>query len=127
MSIDEFDPVKGEMLKILDEEGGLVRSDLEPRLAEADLRKIYSLMVMTRAADQKALKLQRQGRLGTYAPSLGHEACQVGTAFPVQKEDWVFPYFRDLGMYLSLGYPLADYFLNNRPAGSPGIGTSQGP
>jgi len=108
--IEKFDPLKGEMLQILDEEGR-VKSNLEPRLAAADLKKIYSLMVLTRTADQKALKLQRQGRLGTYAPSLGHEACQVGTAFPVQKDDWVFPYFRDLGLYLTLGYPLADYFL----------------
>ncbi len=38
-------------------------------------------MVLTRTADTKALKLQRQGRMGTYAPSLGHEACQVGSAF----------------------------------------------
>jgi len=110
MLIEKFDPLKGGLLQILDEEGR-VKSEFEPELAEEDLKKIYSLMVLTRAADQKALKLQRQGRLGTYAPSLGHEACQVGTAFPIQKEDWVFPYFRDLGMYLTVGYPLADYFL----------------
>lgn len=108
--IEKFDPLKGEMLQILDGEGR-IKSDLEPRLAAEDLKKIYSLMVLTRTADQKAVKLQRQGRLGTYAPSLGHEACQVGTAFPVQKDDWVFPYFRDLGLYLTIGYPLADYFL----------------
>lgn len=110
MFIEKFDPLKGEMLQILDEEGR-IKTDLEPRLAAEDLRKIYSLMVMTRAADQKAFKLQRQGRMGTYAPSLGHEACQVGTAYPLQKEDWFFPYFRDLGSYLTLGYPLSDYYL----------------
>jgi len=108
--IENFDPLKGEIFQILDE-GGRVRNDLEPRLAEGDLQRIYALMVATRVADQKALKLQRQGRLGTYAPSLGHEACQVGTAYPLQKEDWVFPYFRDLGVYLTLGYPLSDYYL----------------
>lgn len=110
MFIENFDPLKGEMLQILDEEGR-AKTDLEPRLTAEDLRKIYSLMVMTRAADQKAFKLQRQGRMGTYAPSLGHEACQVGTAYPLQKDDWVFPYFRDLGSYLTLGYPLSDYYL----------------
>ncbi len=108
--LERYDPLKGEMLQILDEHGQIT-SGLEPALTPDQLRRMYSLMVLTRAADEKALKLQRQGRLGTYAPSLGHEACQVGTAFPVQKEDWVFPYFRDLGTYLTLGYPLADYFL----------------
>ena len=97
------------MLQILDDEGR-VRKDLEPALTPDELKRIYGLMVMTRAADGKALKLQRQGRLGTYASSLGHEACQVGTAFSLRKEDWIFPYFRDLGLYITAGYPLALYF-----------------
>jgi pyruvate dehydrogenase E1 component alpha subunit len=97
------------MLQILDEEGK-VRPGTEPALGEEDLRRIYGLMVLTRTADGKALKLQRQGRMGTYASSLGHEACQIGTAFPLRPEDYVFPYFRDLGTYLTLGYPLASYY-----------------
>jgi pyruvate dehydrogenase E1 component alpha subunit len=68
-------------------------------------------MATTRAADLKAFKLQRQGRMGTFAPSLGHEACQVGSAFAVQAKDWVFPYFRDLGTYVTLGLPLKYYYL----------------
>lgn len=97
------------MLQILDDEGR-VRKDLEPALTPDELKRIYGLMVTTRVADGKALKLQRQGRLGTYASSLGHEACQVGTAFSLRKEDWIFPYFRDLGLYLTVGYPLALYY-----------------
>ncbi len=108
--LENFNPLKGEMLQILSETGE-VRRDLEPQLSPAHLRKIYGLMVTTRIADLKALKLQRQGRLGTFAPSLGHEACQVGSAFCLSKEDWVFPYFRDLGTYLTLGFPLKNFFL----------------
>jgi pyruvate dehydrogenase E1 component alpha subunit len=108
--IEKFDPLKGERLQIL-AETGLVRPDLEPRLAAADLTRIYGLMVTTRAADEKSLRLQRQGRMGTFAASLGHEACQVGSAFALQKDDWVFPYFRDLGTYITLGLPLKNYFL----------------
>ena len=47
--IEKFDPLKGEKLQILAETGE-VRPELEPRLADVDLRKIYSLMVTTRAA-----------------------------------------------------------------------------
>lgn len=107
--IERFDPLKGKRLQILDETGGL-RADLDPGLPDADLRAIYERMVLTRAADAKALKLQRQGRLGTYAPSLGHEACQVGLASAMKKGDWLFPYFRDLGLYITLGFPLADHY-----------------
>ena len=107
--IERFDPLKGERLQILDERG-VVRADLEPRLADEDLKNMYVHMVLTRLADAKALKLQRQGRMGTYASSRGHEACQVGTASALAESDWFFPYFRALGTYVTLGYPLADFF-----------------
>jgi pyruvate dehydrogenase E1 component alpha subunit len=68
-------------------------------------------MQTTRAADIKAIKLQRQGRMGTYAPNHGQEGCQVGAGMAVQKNDWVFPHFRDLGMYLTLGFPLKNVYL----------------
>jgi pyruvate dehydrogenase E1 component alpha subunit len=107
--IEKFDPLRGEMLSVLDPEGR-ARPDLDPGLSADDLRKIYGLMVTARVADVKAFNLQRQGRMGTYAPSRGHEACQIGTAFALEPGDWIFPYFRDLGIYLTLGYPLSDYY-----------------
>jgi pyruvate dehydrogenase E1 component alpha subunit len=107
--IELFDPLKGERLRILDETGGIT-AGLDPGLTDTELRTIYERMLRTRAADAKALKLQRQGRLGTYPPSRGHEACQVGLASAMARDDWFFPYFRDLGMYITLGYPLADYY-----------------
>lgn len=110
MSIANFDPLKGEMFQILNAKGE-VRTELEPVLSEEDLKQLYRCMVTTRIADTKALKLQRQGRMGTFAQSLGHEACQVGSAFAVTKEDWVVPYFRDLGTYVVLGFPLRQWFL----------------
>jgi pyruvate dehydrogenase E1 component alpha subunit len=108
---ESFDPLKGDMLQILNEKGEPVRRELIPGLPAEDLQKIYGLMVLTRSADLKALKLQRQGRMGTFAPSLGHEACQVGSAFALGPKDFVFPYFRDLGTYVTLGYPLKNYYL----------------
>jgi pyruvate dehydrogenase E1 component alpha subunit len=92
-------------------ENGRAAPEREPKLPASDFQKLYSLMATTRAADLKALKLQRQGRMGTFAPSLGHEACQVGSAFALQPKDWVFPYFRDLGTYITLGFPLKNYYL----------------
>jgi pyruvate dehydrogenase E1 component alpha subunit len=109
MLTDDFPVLKNVRLEIVDETGR-ARPGLVPRLTDEELGRMYALMVRTRAADQKALKLQRQGRLGTYASSLGHEACQVGSAFPLRRSDWFFPYFRDLGAYLTLGYPLGRYY-----------------
>jgi pyruvate dehydrogenase E1 component alpha subunit len=108
--IDRYDPFKGEMLQVLDPSGE-VREELEPEFGEEELLSLYRYMVLTRMADEKAVKLQRTGRLGTYAPSRGHEAAQVGSAYALKKEDWMFPYFRDLGAHLVRGYPLRSFYL----------------
>jgi pyruvate dehydrogenase E1 component alpha subunit len=107
--IETYDPLRGERLRILDETG-TAAPGLDPGLPDTELLTIYERMLRTRAADAKAFKLQRQGRLGTYAPSRGHEACQVGLASAMAGSDWFFPYFRDLGLFITLGYPLADYY-----------------
>jgi len=107
--IERFDPLKGEKLRVIDEAGEPL-AGFDPGLPDSELRLVYERMVRTRAADAKALKLQRQGRFGTYPPSRGHEAVQVGLTSAMSRGDWFFPYFRDLGMYITLGYPLADYY-----------------
>ncbi len=66
-----------------------------PDLSKEKLLQLYRWMVEARAFDQRALNLQRQGRLGTYAPLSGQEACQAGSAFALEKRDWVFPSYRE--------------------------------
>jgi pyruvate dehydrogenase E1 component alpha subunit len=109
--LGKFDPLKGEMFRVLEKEGRIVGGEYEPKLREKDLKQIYYNMLLTRIADDKCLKLQRQGRMGTYPPCIGHEACQVGSAYAMKKEDWMFPYFRDLGAYIARGFPLKNYML----------------
>ena len=77
--IEKFDPLKGEMLRILHPDGRLDES-LRPDLSDETIQSLYRHMVLIRLADQKALALQRQGRLGTYAPLIGQEAAQAGSA-----------------------------------------------
>lgn len=98
------------MFRIMDDEGRVIEKK-DPELSKSQLENIYLYMITTRLVDVKSLKLQRQGRLGTFAQSLGHEACQVGSALALTKEDWFFPYFRDLGAYVTLGLPLDLYFV----------------
>jgi pyruvate dehydrogenase E1 component alpha subunit len=99
------------MFQLINAEGHATSGDIPDHYDGDTLRQIYSLMLTTRLADEKAFKLQRQGRMGTFAPSLGHEACQVGSALALEREDWFFPYFRDLGSYITLGYPLELYYV----------------
>ncbi len=76
---------------------GTYDEDEEPRLSEEDLRRLYRFMLLTRAFDERALKLQRQGRIGFFVPSTGEEATQVGSAYAFGPEDWFFPAYREQG------------------------------
>lgn len=72
-----------------------------PRALEA-----YRTMVLARALDERCLALQRQGRIGFYAPHGGQEAALVGSAYALRPEDWVFPAYRELSVALVRGAPL---------------------
>ena len=96
-------------LSVLDEHGN-VDETLMPSLSEAEISRIYEAMVLARTFDERALALQREGRLGTYPPILGQEAAQVGSALALSPADWVFPSFREMGVHLTLGYPIPQLF-----------------
>lgn len=99
-----------DMFQIIDKDGQRGERPL-PELSPDQLQELFRFMLTSRLADDKAFKLQRQGRMGTFAPSLGHEACQVGAAYALEKDDWFFPYFRDLGSYITIGFPLKNYYI----------------
>jgi pyruvate dehydrogenase E1 component alpha subunit len=84
-----------------------------PELA-ADLPALvalYRAMVLTRAFDLKAVSLQRTGRLGTYAVSLGQEAVSVGVAGAMRPEDVLLPSYRDNGALLWRGVKMEEILL----------------
>lgn len=92
-------------LAILDQ-NGCADEALLPPLADTELLRLYECLVLSRAFDGRALSLQREGRIGTYPSILGQEAAQVGSAFALEPQDWVFPSFRETGMHITMGYPL---------------------
>ena len=94
-----------EWLQILDENGNCDEA-LRPPLNDDDIKKLYQWMVLARVFDEKAFKLQREGRLGTYASILGQEAAQVGSAFALRPSDWMFPSFREPGASIVRGLPM---------------------
>ena len=98
-----------EWLQVLDEQG---RSDAQllPALSPKEIQALYEWMVVTRVFDEKALALQREGRLGTYAPVRGQEAAQVGSAYALGPADWVFPAFREMGVGIVRGLPMRMLF-----------------
>ena len=105
MPIDVIERFEVKRLQIVNEQGEADDS-LMPQLADADLKKFFETMVLARTFNQRALALQREGRLGTYASILGQEASQIGSALALEADDWVFPSFRESGVFVARGYPL---------------------
>ncbi|HTW54871.1 MAG TPA: thiamine pyrophosphate-dependent dehydrogenase E1 component subunit alpha [Thermoplasmata archaeon] len=75
-------------------------------LSSARFREAYRTMVLVRALDERCLALQRQGRIGFYAPHAGQEATLIGSALALEPDDWVFPAYRELAVALVRGVPL---------------------
>jgi pyruvate dehydrogenase E1 component alpha subunit len=72
---------------------------------------LYRAMVLARAFDMKAVSLQRTGRLGTYATSLGQEAVAVGVASAMAEHDVLIPSYRDNAALLWRGVAIEDILL----------------
>jgi pyruvate dehydrogenase E1 component subunit alpha len=76
-------------------------------LADADLLELYRQLVLLRTYDERSVVYHRQGRIGTYAIYWGHEAMQVGAAYALDREDWIFPSYRESAIGLLRGMPTA--------------------
>ncbi len=89
-------------LQILDEKGN-VDKKLEPEISKDDLLELYRLMALAREFDGRMLKLQRQGRMGTFGPGSGQEAAHIVPTFMMTDRDWFVGAFREAGARLVRG------------------------
>ena len=93
-----------EPVQLLDDQGVLHEAEGYPLdLKDEDFKNLYRYMVLARRVDKQAINLQRQGQLGVYASLLGQEAAQVGGAYALDEQDWVFPSYREIGAALVRG------------------------
>src|SRR5258707_14220084 len=111
-----------EYLPVLDAEGNL-DSAPDPGLPPAELKRLYRAMVLGRRLDERMLRLQRQGRIGTFAPIKGQEASQLGSAFTLEPTDWMVPSFRETAAMILRGWPIEKIlalFAGRLEGGQPG-------
>ena len=94
-----------EYLSILDSDGNL-DSALEPDLSATELKRLYRAMLLGRRLDERMVRLQRQGRIGTFAPIKGQEASQLGSVCTLRESDWMVPSFRETAAMLWRGWPI---------------------
>jgi TPP-dependent pyruvate/acetoin dehydrogenase alpha subunit len=72
---------------------------------------LYYYMRLNREVEDTMTRLFRQNKIvgGLYA-SLGQEAISVGTAYALEKRDWMAPMIRNIGALLVKGVPARDIF-----------------
>jgi pyruvate dehydrogenase E1 component alpha subunit len=74
-------------------------------LADKDLIELYRWLVLLRTFDERAVALQRQGRIGTYPLYWGEEATQAGPLYACDEADWAFPTYRQNAIVVLRGAP----------------------
>src|SRR5947207_3884599 len=98
-------PFTIEHLSILDSDANLDAA-LEPEIALDVLKQMYRAMLLGRRLDERMVRLQRQGRIGTFAPIKGQEASQIGSVLTLRRSDWMVPSFRETAAMLWRGWPI---------------------
>ncbi|WP_347552261.1 pyruvate dehydrogenase (acetyl-transferring) E1 component subunit alpha [Pseudalkalibacillus hwajinpoensis] len=97
------------MRQLVDGDGRQIEANSHVTMENA--KRFYEQMMFSRMFDQKAINLQRQGRIGTYAPFEGQEASQIGSALALEDGDWMFPTYRDHAATAAFGHSLESIFL----------------
>ena len=102
-----------EPVRILSPDGEAV-GDPDVGLAADELRSILRWMVVARRLDRECIALQRQGELTVYPGFEGQEAAQIGSAWALGAEDFVWPTFRELAAALVRGVDAVQYLQYHR-------------
>jgi pyruvate dehydrogenase E1 component alpha subunit len=97
-------PDERELRRVIGDGESLPDGEVEG-LDERDLIELYRGMVLLRTYDERSLVYHRQGRIGTYAIFWNHEAMQVGAVYALERDDWIFPSYRESAIGLLRGMP----------------------
>ncbi len=95
------------LIRVLDEDGKAV-GPWDPKLDSATLMRGLRAMLLTRAYDERMFRAQRQGRTSFYMKCTGEEGVAVAQAFALEREDMLFPTYRQQGLLIARDWPLLD-------------------
>jgi pyruvate dehydrogenase E1 component alpha subunit len=114
-------------IQVLTPDGTLRDDATPPDLSDGALVGMYRQLKLARQFDERAVSLQRQGRMGTYPPMAGQEGAQVGAAMALQDDDWLFPSYREHAALHTHGWPLDEillYWMGNEAGNDPPEGVA---
>ncbi|HJT39439.1 MAG TPA: thiamine pyrophosphate-dependent enzyme [Sphingobium sp.] len=95
------------LVRVLDDEGRAV-GPWDPALDPDILRRGLRAMMLTRAYDERMVRVQRQGKTSFYMKSTGEEAVAVAAAMALDRDDMCFPTYRQQGLLVARDWPLRE-------------------
>lgn len=100
-----------EAIKVLADDGSVLHDELMPDLDDNQLIELFKNMLWSRILNDRSTKLNRQGRLGFFAPTAGEEASEIASVMAMEKADFLLPAYRDVPQLVLHGLPLYKAFL----------------
>lgn len=90
------------------------RKEVAGGMTKEELISVLRYMMLSRAIDEKILRMLKQGKVFFHIGCAGHEAIQVAMARALKPGyDWAFPYYRGLAFSLALGIKPEEVFLHS--------------
>lgn len=80
------------------------------KYSDETLLQLYYQLLKPRMIEEKMLLLLRQGKISKWFSGMGQEAISVGTALAMDKEEFILPMHRNLGIFTGRGIPLSRLF-----------------
>jgi 2-oxoisovalerate dehydrogenase E1 component len=81
------------------------------QLSNEELLHIYRNLLLPRMIEEKMLLLLRQGKISKWFSGIGQEAIAVGATLALQKDEWIMPLHRNLGVFTTREMPLHKLFM----------------
>lgn len=88
---------------------GVLSPQCTHRIDDAQLIRIYQVMLHARMVDERMITLQRQGIISFAMSARGEEACSVVSAAALDIEDWLYPQYRESGIIFWRGFTSLQY------------------
>ncbi|MBS1731560.1 MAG: dehydrogenase E1 component subunit alpha/beta [Bacteroidetes bacterium] len=79
-------------------------------MTDEELVDIYKKLLYPRLIEEKMLKLLRQGKISKWFSGIGQEAIAVGSTLALEKDEWIMPLHRNLGVFTTRDMPLEKLF-----------------